>query len=136
MMHSVRRLLMKWADMRSISTIGQLEDRTYEDFIRGLQPVFLNPDQYIKDGCIDDYENKKVLIFLAEKDDTVGHLVFGSIKFKDRNGAFYHTPQFIGIDSDDTPFRRCIFECRQCRRCNHIDDILQYAIFFDIKTYD
>ena len=133
MMHSIRRLLIEWANQRSI---GRTENKTYEDFIRGLKPVCLNPDQYINDGCIDNYENKKVMILLAEKDEQVGHLVFGSIQFKDETGLPYHTPQFVGIESDDTPFRRCIFKCSQCQSCNHIDGILQYAIFFDIITYD
>ena len=128
-MHSVRRLLIEWANQRSV---GYEENRTYEDFIKGLNPVCLSRDQYTMDGFIDEYENKKVLIFLAEKHDTVGHLVFGSIQFNDENGTPYHTPQFIGIESDDTPFRRCIFKCRQCQSCNYINDILHYAIFFDI----
>ena len=130
-MHSVRRLLIQWASQR---TVEYGENRTYEDFIQGLEPVCLAPDQYTADGCIDDYENKKVLILLAEKDDEVGHLVFGSIQFRDENGTPYHTPQFIGIESDDTPFRQCIFKCRQCHPCNYINDMLQYAIFFDIIT--
>ena len=92
--------------------------------------MFLNPDEYIDDDCIRNYENQKVMMFLAEKDDKVGHLVFGSIPFKDKNGVPY--PQFIGIESDNTPFRSCIFKCSQFKSCNHIDDILQYAIFFDI----
>ena len=133
MMHSIRRLLIEWAIQRSI---GRTENKTYEDFIRGLQPVCLNPDEYINDGCIDNYENKKVMIFLAEKEEKVGHLVFGSIQFKNALGLPYHTPQFVGVESDDTPFNRCIFKCSQCKSCNHIDDILQYAIFFDIITYD
>ena len=133
MMHSVRRLLIEWANQRSI---GLLESKTYEDFIRGLKAVCLNPDEYINDGCIDNYENKKAMILLAEKDEQVGHLVFGSIQFKDETGLPYHTPQFVGIESDDTQFRRCIFKCSQCQSCNHIDGILKYAIFFDILTND
>ena len=129
LMHSVRNLLIQWANQKSI---GYEQSRTYEDFIRGLNPVCLSPDEYTVDGFIDTYENKNVLIFLAEKNDEVGHLVFGAIQSKDGNGVPYHTPQFIGIESDNTPFRRCIFECRQCQSCNYINDILQYAIYFDI----
>ena len=130
-MHSVRNLLIQWANQQSI---GHPENRTYAELIKDLKPAALTRDQYTEDGCIDKYTNKKVMIFLSAKEDKVGHLVFGSIQIQDQNGAKYHTPQFIGIDSDDTPFRRCIFRCSECRSCNYINDILQYAIFFNIIT--
>ena len=54
-MHSVRNLLIQWANQKSI---GYEQNRTYEDFIRGLNPVCLSPDEYTVDGFIDKYENK------------------------------------------------------------------------------